>query len=87
MEMQLFTAVCVCVCLCASMTPSPSLFERRADAHHHHGLASEGDPGLLQLPRGQPARVALLDSVHPGRGDTPAPAYSCVQIDKKKTIG
>lgn len=41
----------------------------RVDPHHHHGLASEGDPGILHLPRGQPARVAFPDSVHPGRGD------------------
>lgn len=41
----------------------------RVDAHYHHGLASEGDPGFLHLPCGQPACVPLPDPVHPGRGD------------------
>lgn len=41
----------------------------RFDTHHHHGLAPEGDPGLLHLPSGQPARLSFPDSVHPGRGD------------------
>ncbi len=41
----------------------------RINTHHHNGLASEGDPGLLQLSSGQLARIPFLDSVHPRRGD------------------
>ncbi len=44
---------------------------QRINTHHHHGLASEGDPRLLQLSSGQLACLPFLDSVHPRRGDNP----------------
>lgn len=40
----------------------------RAHSPHHHGPSSEGDPGLLQLPRGQPESFTFPHPVHPGAG-------------------
>lgn len=47
------------------------LLLQRVNTHHHHGPASEGDPGLLQFSSGQLARLTFLASVHPRRGDNP----------------
>lgn len=41
----------------------------RTNTHHHNGPSPEGDPGLLQLPRGQPPSFPVPHPVHPGGGE------------------
>ena len=52
----------------------------RLQPHHHHGPASEGDPGLLQLSCRQPTCFTIPYPVYSGKG------LCCSLSDKSVSI-
>lgn len=46
-----------------------SVHQPRFKSHHHHGPPSKRNPGFLQLPCGQLARLTIPAAVHPGGGN------------------